>query len=506
MKAVAYLRVSTQEQSLDRQYDDIRKFAENKGLNLVNIFEDKLSGSKIKADDRKGFIEMEEYLEVNNDIKDILVLEISRLGRRTNDVMNVVQKYIDKGINIHIKNLDLTTLEKDGTRSAKAGVMISVFGAMAQNEAELMGERISSGKMSKARRNLAFGGKIIGYKKGEDGTPIIDKEQAPIIKRIFELSSQGLGMRNVSTMIESEFDKKIAIGTLSGIIRNTFHKGDRKYNNLILEVPAIVSTELWQKANDSIDSRKKFGSRTKVNTNIIQGKITCGRCRSVMHQKVIPQGRIDSFVCKNEKCKNSINRPWLFRMVRKAVERHAQKTKDEQVREKFKLQISSLKAQLGVNSKQLNKLKKARVSLTINHHMDKDILPVDIYNSSIEKIKQDLEKINKENIKLNEGIRNSENALKLDIEHFSQDLELFKAEIQDIINHVTIGKDRVLINIFGWREYDLYKPNSIKLGWEARKPEKERYLNEELPLRHPIDDENLEMMINNALLDYDDNI
>ena len=315
MKAVAYLRVSTQDQSLERQYDDIKKFASTKKLTLVQIFEDKISGSKTKTDERVGFNQMETYLKLNEDVKNILVLEISRLGRKNNDIQNVVEKYIEKGINIHIDDLDISTLDKKGNRSFASEIMISLLGVMAANEARLLSSRISSGKMSRARKNLAFGGKIIGYKKGEDGTPIIDEIQAPMIKKIFEFASKGLGMRNVSTMIESEFGRKIAIGTLSGIIRNSFHKGERKYNNLELTVPAIVSEELWKIANDSINNRSKFGSRTNVNTNIISGKIKCA-CGNVMHQKVIPQGRIDSFICKDEKCKNAINRPWLFRMVR----------------------------------------------------------------------------------------------------------------------------------------------------------------------------------------------
>ena len=499
MKAVAYLRVSTQDQSLQRQYDDIEKFAIDKDLDLVKIFEDKVSGSKTKTDNRIGFKQMEKFIELNQEIKHILVLEISRLGRKNNDIQNVVERYSSKGINIHIKDLGESTLDKNGNRDFKSDLIISMLGVMAANESRLLSSRIKSGKMSNAKKNLAFGGKIIGYKKGEDGTPVIDEEQAPIIKRIFELASKGQGMRNISAIIETEFDKKFAIGTLSGIIRNTFHKGDRKYNDLILEVPAIVTSELWKKANDSIDSRKKFGSRTKVNTNIIQGKITCGICTNTMHQKVIPKGRIDIFICKDEKCKNSINRPWLFRMVRLVVEKHAQKTKDKQVREKFELQILSNKSQLSVNEKQLEKLKSARISLTVEHHTDKQNLPVDIYNSAISKIKLDIENINTENSKLKKSINDCENALNLKIEHFSKDLESFKIEIKDIIDSVIIYKDDVSINIFGWRIYELYKPNSIKLGWEARKPKEERYLNERLPLRHPIDDENLDMMVDDYL-------
>lgn len=496
MKAVAYLRVSSQEQSLERQYDDIEKFASEKNLTLVKIFEDKISGSATKTDERVGFNQMKRYIQLNEDVKNILVLEISRLGRKNNDIQNVVEECIEKGINIHIDDLNISTLDDKGKRSFASEMMISMLGVMASNEARLLSSRISSGKMSRARKNLAFGGKIIGYIKGEDGTPIIDKIEAPMIKKIFELASKDLGMRNVSAIIESEFGRKIAIGTLSGIIRNSFHKGERKYLDLELTVPAIVSKELWQKANDSINNRNKFGSRTNVNTNIIHGKINC-ICGNVMHQKVIPQGRIDSFVCKDEKCKNSINRPWLFRMVRKVVARHAQKTKDKQVRESFKLQISSYKAKININNKEIEKLvnrqKRAR-----DLYADLDFTKEE-YNEVKDNVLAKINEYNHINNKLNEVIITSENALKTDIEHFSEDLELFKVEIKNIISHVVIDKERVLINIFGWREYDLHKPNSIKLGWEARKPLNERYLNEELPLKRSIDDENLEMMIDNFL-------
>lgn len=496
MKAVAYLRVSTQEQSLDRQYEEIEEFASKKNLILEKIFEDKISGKMTRTHERAGFNQMKKYIELNEDIKNILVMEVSRLGRKNPDIQNVVEEYTEKRINIHIKDLNISTLDDNGNPSLASEMMIALLGVMSSNEGRLLGSRISSGKMSRARKNLAFGGKIIGYQKGTDGTPIIDEIESPMIKRIFELASKNLGMRNVSAMIESEFGRKIAIGTLSSIIRNTFHKGERKYVDLELSVPPIVSKEVWQKANDSINSRSRFGSRTNVNTNIIHGKINC-KCGNVMHQKVIPQGRIDSFVCKDEKCKNSINRPWLFRMIRKVVERHAQKTKDEQVREDFKLQIASFKVKINLNNKEIEKLEN-RQKRVRDLYLDLE-LNKEEYNETKSDIRTKIEEYSIINNKLNEVIKTSENALKTDITHFSEDLELFKVEIKEIISNVIIDKDRVLINIFGWRQYDLHKPNSIKLGWEARKPLNERYLNEDLPLRSSIDDENLEMMTEDFL-------
>ncbi|MNE68544.1 hypothetical protein D3C80_1642140 [compost metagenome] len=96
-------------------------------------------------------------------------------------------------------------------------------------------------------------------------------------------------------------------------------------------------------------------------------------------------------------------------------------------------------------------------------------------------------------------IRTSENALETEINHFSEDLELFKNEIKDIITEVIIDKDYVSINIWNWSTYYLDKPNPIKLGWEARKPISERYLNEKLPSRHPIPHDELEMMVDDYL-------
>ena len=504
MRAVAYLRVSTQEQSTTRQKEDIEKYANDQGLNLVKIFEDKISGSKKDKKQREGFKSMEKYIDANETVKHILTLEISRLGRRSNEVSNIVQEYIDKGINIHFINQSLRTLDEDGTRSSMAALMINIIGAMAQTEIELMGERISSGLMSKARKNLVFGAKILGYKKGKDGTPVIDDEQAPMIHRVFDLASEGLGMRNISTIINSEFDRKIAIGTLSGIIRNSFHKGERKFNGLDLDVPPIVSKYLWKKANDLIDSRGKFGSRKYVHPNIIQGKISCGVCGSVMHQKVINVGRLDLFVCKNEICKNSINRPWLFRMVRLAVERHAQKTKDIQVRKTIKLLITSHKAELEENIKFIEKLNK-RSRKVRKLYLDDDSTKLE-YEVDKEEIQKEIDIISTNNLILQRGIITKEKALRNDIKHFSKDLEVFKIEIEDIIKQVIIDKERVLISIYGWRIYDLCKPNSTKLGWEARKPINERYKKETLPLRHPISDEELEVMVNNETIDFDDSI
>ena len=58
MRAVAYLRVSTQDQSTTRQKEKKKKYAEDNKLKLVKVFEDKISGSKKDKKQRIGFKSM----------------------------------------------------------------------------------------------------------------------------------------------------------------------------------------------------------------------------------------------------------------------------------------------------------------------------------------------------------------------------------------------------------------------------------------------------------------
>ncbi|SHI99710.1 Site-specific DNA recombinase [Arenibacter nanhaiticus] len=495
-KAVAYLRVSSEEQNLQRQREDIAEFATSKNLKLVRVFEDTVSGSKTDAEQREGFIQLEKYLEDNKDITDILVLEISRLGRKNRDILNVVEKYAEQGICIHFKDLGISTLEPNGSRSIASEMLISLFGIMVANESRLLSSRIKSGKLSSAKKNKAFGGKIIGFKKGKDGTPIIDNDEAPIIKKIFELCASGLGMRSISAMIETEFDRKLHMSTLGGIIRNPFHKGERVYMDLTLEVEPIVSKELWQKANDSMNSRSKFGTKTKVHTNVVEGRIKC-HCGNPMYQRVIESGRLNLYICKDPKCKNSINRPWLFRMVKKVVERHAKKQKDEQYKKDIDLQITSLEAQIQLNNREEKKLTE-RKSKAMDLYMDGDFSKEE-WETKRSEIEGRYQIIKADNSKLKEYIELLRNDRKSEIKHFSDDLEEFKIEIKDVVNYVEVDKNSVIINVFGRWSYDLEKPNPSKLGWESKKPESERYKNEELPLRFPIEDDDIDMMVDDYL-------
>ena len=92
MKTIALLRISSDQQDLQRQRNDIKSFSKSKNFKLIKTFEEIMSGSKTRIEDRTGINDMMSYLDANNDIKNVLVLEVSRIGRRNVDVLNVVEQ------------------------------------------------------------------------------------------------------------------------------------------------------------------------------------------------------------------------------------------------------------------------------------------------------------------------------------------------------------------------------------------------------------------------------
>ena len=102
MKAIAYLRVSSEEQDLERQYQDIKRFAKSKDLELIKIFTEKISATRKSVEERIGFNDAQRYLKSNSNIRNLLVLEVSRLGRRNVDILNIIERLYEMKINVHI--------------------------------------------------------------------------------------------------------------------------------------------------------------------------------------------------------------------------------------------------------------------------------------------------------------------------------------------------------------------------------------------------------------------
>ena len=141
---VKYVRVSTIEQNTDRQSDFNGK-----------IYEDKISGS-VAFKDRPSA----SRLLANNDITEVYVQSIDRLGRNTLDIMQTIQYFTSKGINVISEKEGLQTIV-NGKENPIAKMMVGILGTLAEFEFDRSKERQAEG-IAKAKEQGRYAGRSSG--------------------------------------------------------------------------------------------------------------------------------------------------------------------------------------------------------------------------------------------------------------------------------------------------------------------------------------------------------
>lgn len=162
--AVAYLRCSSLTQDHLRQRTNLEEIAKQKGWTLRRTFAEKISGN-VKADDRKEFKALLEYVRAN-DIKLVMVSEISRLGRRVVDVLNQIETLHQNGISLYVQQFNMCSLE-NGRENAVVKLLMQMLSIGSEMENNLRRERQSQG-IRIARANGKYAGRQTGSVASRD--------------------------------------------------------------------------------------------------------------------------------------------------------------------------------------------------------------------------------------------------------------------------------------------------------------------------------------------------
>jgi putative DNA-invertase from lambdoid prophage Rac len=145
--AFAYLRVSTEEQTVQNQKLALEKWGQLNGYLILDYFEDPAISGKIPATQRRGFQEMLELVKVAG-VDAVLVYELSRVGRTfwdTLDAIKAVERYASL-ISCSPRESFLQT-----TEASIRKLMIGILTWAAERERELLVQRTKDG-MQRARQ------------------------------------------------------------------------------------------------------------------------------------------------------------------------------------------------------------------------------------------------------------------------------------------------------------------------------------------------------------------
>ena len=153
---------------------------------FVGLYSDEgISGTNIKK--RKGFQKMIQDA-MNGKIDLIVTKSISRFARNTVDSISTVRKLKARGVEVFF--------EKDGlwTFDPAAELTITILSSIAQEESRNLSQNVTWGQRARfANGKVTMPYKrFLGYDKGEDGQPVINEEQAELVRRIYAMCINGM--------------------------------------------------------------------------------------------------------------------------------------------------------------------------------------------------------------------------------------------------------------------------------------------------------------------------
>lgn len=290
MKGAIYSRVSTEIQDYGKQTDELKEYAARNGIEVKYIFEEKVSGFK---DDRIEFQKLEKLTKDDVDI--ILVWELSRLSRRSIFIQQVVKGFADKGICVFTKKEGLYTLNDDGTENRNAMFTIGVISMIAEQEVETMKERTLSSK----RRYILKEGRSYtsqapyGYDYNSATRQLtINEDEAKIVRRMFQLSIEGVSTNRISKILTSEHirtkksNRNWSLSTIRDLLHNPVYKGQPEYTMTIrgkkvteiVSAPAIISKETFDKSEEKLSERRNRSKSKMLSQPLLRGLIFCTDC------------------------------------------------------------------------------------------------------------------------------------------------------------------------------------------------------------------------------------
>ena len=198
--AIIYARVSSSgsleyRQNTDRQVKDLTEYATYKNYEVVEVYNEHISGAK-KNTDRAVLVEAvdkcKELVSGGNCKVILLCSELSRVGRNAFEVLETIKTLVDFGINLYLQKEQMTLLDDNGKPSLFAPILLATLSTCAQLERENIQFRLNSGR----KRYIENGGKL-GRPQGSVKTT---EQKMNEYKEVITLLRKNYTMRDVAKL------------------------------------------------------------------------------------------------------------------------------------------------------------------------------------------------------------------------------------------------------------------------------------------------------------------
>jgi len=281
-KFFLYARKSTdvedkQVSSIDDQIAELRAFAKQENLNIVEIFIEKQSA---KIPGRPIFNNMLDRIE-KGEANGILAWHADRLARNSVDGGKIIY-LLDCG---RIASLKFPTLWFENTPQGK--FMLNIVFGQSKYYVDSLSENTKRGLRQKVKRGEYPSLAPVGYINDKRiKSVVVDRKYAPIIRRAFELYAQGdkrledIAEFLAQNHIISKSGKKIHITRATFILKNPFYVGLFRYAGEIYEGKhePIVAKKLFDRVQEVLKQRGRPHHKSKIEPQVFCGLLRCATC------------------------------------------------------------------------------------------------------------------------------------------------------------------------------------------------------------------------------------
>lgn len=322
-----YCRISKKkEEGQDKSIETQKKlgiqFATEKGWNYRVFVDEGISGANDDIEARPEFAEMLNLIRKENNFTAVFCIDQSRIERNSG-IWNIFV-----GIMLNNK-CEFYPDGKFFDLNIPENIMFAGMLSLT-NEfyASLTSRKVKLANELNAKEGKTHGQTAYGYQRSEKGFFEINQEEAIVVKRIFNLSLEGIGTYTIANRLNLEgiptkfnryqgvinrkddFTKKITTfkkenvrwrgNVLYDMLKNPIYKGLRRWKDQEIKVPAILEVDLWDKVNKNLTVNKKNAGKREEYHYLLNGLIYCADCGSEFRGKKRLKGKDSAYKCKGK--------------------------------------------------------------------------------------------------------------------------------------------------------------------------------------------------------------
>lgn len=297
--------------SLDNQINEGVAYAKLNGYSEEQIiYYNEGSGIKGSASIEKR----PELFRLIQDVKEgklkiVYVRKQNRLARKLLIIDTLFNIFNDNDTNLFIADRGLINFNDPIMK-----MVIQIMGALDELAPNEQSESTKRALDVKLKNGEIWGAIPYGYNKGKDHKPIIIKDEAIIIKRIFNDSLKGIGATTIAKKLnedgiktksqnllankynDKEFAKyrdnsnktyhtkidrtkqKWTPSTVYCMLTNSFYMGERIYNKTVQPVPAIITRKLYNDVQDNFSKNRNSSGKAVDHQYLLKGLLICSKC------------------------------------------------------------------------------------------------------------------------------------------------------------------------------------------------------------------------------------